>query len=186
MVLEKTLESPSDSRRSNQSILKEINPAYSLEGPMLKLKLQSLDHLMWRAGLLEKTLMLGGIGGRRRGGTTEDEMVGWHHRLNGRGFAQTPGDGEGQGSLVCCGPRECRVRHDWLTEQNQILQGWTTSVLFTTVSSLLMWCLAQGTEGGRWFLLIGHLVVWSDSHQNYNQEKEVGWHSEIDFFWFKE
>ena len=55
-------------RRSNQSILKEINPGYSLEGLMLKLKLQYFDHLMGRSDSLEKTLMLGGIGGRRRRG----------------------------------------------------------------------------------------------------------------------
>ena len=64
------------SRRSNQSILKEINPEYSLEGLMLKLKLQYFGHLMRRANSLEKTLMLGKIEGRRRKGTTEDEMVG--------------------------------------------------------------------------------------------------------------
>ena len=59
---------PWTARRSNQSNLKEINPGYSLEGPMLKLKLQSFGHLMWRANLLEKTLMLGKIKGRRRRG----------------------------------------------------------------------------------------------------------------------
>ena len=59
---------PWTARRSNQSILKEINPGYSLEGLMLKLKLQYFDHLMWRVNSLEKTLMLGGIGGRRRRG----------------------------------------------------------------------------------------------------------------------
>ena len=68
MVLEKTLESPSDCKRSNQSILKEISPGISLEGMMLKLKLQYFGHLMRRADSLEKTLMLGGIGGRRRRG----------------------------------------------------------------------------------------------------------------------
>ena len=68
MVLEKTLESPLDRRRSNQSILKEINPGISLEGMMLKLKLQYSGHLMRRADSLEKTLMLGEIGGRRRRG----------------------------------------------------------------------------------------------------------------------
>ena len=68
MVLEKTLESPLDCKRSNQSILKEINPGISLEGMMLKLKLQYFGHLMRRADSLEKTLMLGGIGGRRRRG----------------------------------------------------------------------------------------------------------------------
>ena len=68
MVLEKTLESPSDCKRSNQSILKEISHGISLEGMMLKLKLQYFGHLMRRADSLEKTLMLGGIGGRRRRG----------------------------------------------------------------------------------------------------------------------
>ena len=68
MVLEKTLEVPWTARRSNQSILKEIGPVCSLEGMMLKLKLQYFGHLMRRADSLEKTLMLGGIGGRRRRG----------------------------------------------------------------------------------------------------------------------
>ena len=68
MVLEKTLESPLDCRRSNQSILKEISPGISLEGMMLKLKLQYFAHLMGRVDSLEKTLMLGGIEGRRRRG----------------------------------------------------------------------------------------------------------------------
>ena len=61
-------------RRSNQSILKDINPEYSLEGLMIKLKLWSFGHLMWRTGSLKKTLMLGKI--RKK---WEDEMVGWHH-----------------------------------------------------------------------------------------------------------
>ena len=68
VVLEKTLESPLTVRRSNQSILKEISPGCSLEGMMLKLKLQYFGHLTQRVDLLEKTLMLGGIGGRRRRG----------------------------------------------------------------------------------------------------------------------
>ena len=67
-MLEKTLESPLDARRSNQSILKEISPKYSLEGLMLKLKLQYFGHLMQRADSFEKTLMLGKIEGRRRRG----------------------------------------------------------------------------------------------------------------------
>ena len=68
MVLEKTLERPSTARRSNQSILKEISPEISLEGLTLKLKLQFFGHLMQRVDSLEKTLMLGGTGGRRRRG----------------------------------------------------------------------------------------------------------------------
>ena len=68
MVLEKTLESPLDCKEINQSFLKEISPGCSLEGLMLKLKLQYFGHLMGRVDSLEKTLMLGGLGGRRRRG----------------------------------------------------------------------------------------------------------------------
>ena len=79
---------PWTARRSNQSILKEISPGISLEGmmlkmilnvKMLKLKLQYFGHLMRRVDSLEKTLMLGGIGGQEENSTTEDDMAGWHH-----------------------------------------------------------------------------------------------------------
>ena len=76
---------PSTARRSNQSILKEISPVCSLEGLMLKLKLQYFGHLMRRADSSEKTLMLGKIEGRRRRGR-QRMMVGWHHWLNGHEF----------------------------------------------------------------------------------------------------
>ena len=72
---------PWTARRSNQSILKEFSPGCSLEGLMLKLKLQYFGHLTRRVDSLEKMLMLGGIGGKRRRGR-EDEMSGWHHRLD--------------------------------------------------------------------------------------------------------
>ena len=76
---------PWTARRSNQSILKEISPGNSLEGKMLKLKLQYFGHLMRRVDSLEKTLMLGGRDwGQEEKGTTEDEMAGWHHLLDGR------------------------------------------------------------------------------------------------------
>ena len=71
----KLLRVPWTAKRSNQAILKEISPEYSLEGLMLKLNLQYFGHLMLRASSLEKTLMLGETKGKRRGGTTEDEMV---------------------------------------------------------------------------------------------------------------
>ena len=77
---------PWTARRSNQSILKEISPGCSLEGMMLKLKLQYFGHLMQRVDLLEKTLMLGGIEGQEEKGTTGDEMAGWHHQLDGHEF----------------------------------------------------------------------------------------------------
>ena len=71
---------------------------------MLKLTLQYFSHLMQRADSLEKTLMLGKTEGRKKEkGMTEDEMVGWHHQLNGHEFEQTLGLGDGQGGLVCCG-----------------------------------------------------------------------------------
>ena len=72
-------------RRSNQSILKESSPEYSLEGLMVKLKLQNFGYLLRRTDSLEKTLLLGKIEGRRRRGQ-EDEIVGWHHQLNGHEF----------------------------------------------------------------------------------------------------
>ena len=83
-MLEKTLESCLDFKRSNQSILKEISPGCSLEGLMLKLKLQYLVHLMRRVDSLEKT-DAGRDWGPEEKGMTEDEMAGWHHRLEGRG-----------------------------------------------------------------------------------------------------
>ena len=85
MVLEKTLESPLDCKEIQPVHQKEINPEYSLEGLMLKLKVQYFGHLMGRTDSLGKTLMLGKIeGGRRRG--RQDEIVGWHHQLNGCEF----------------------------------------------------------------------------------------------------
>ena len=91
-------------RRSNQSILKEISPGCSLDGLMLKLKLQYFGHLTQRTDSFEKTLMLGKIEGKRRRGRQEDEMVGWHHWLNGPECEWTPGVGDGQGGLACCSP----------------------------------------------------------------------------------
>ena len=93
---------PWTARRSNQSIPKEISPGCSLEGLMLKLKLQYFGHLMQRADSFERTLMLGKIEGRRRRGQ-QDEMVGWHHWHNGHWFGCTPGVNDRQGGLVYCG-----------------------------------------------------------------------------------
>ena len=80
MVLEKTLESPWTARRSNQSILKEISPGCSLEGPMLKLKLQYFGHLMQRADSFEKTLMLGNIYRRMKIIKIKAEIPWWLRR----------------------------------------------------------------------------------------------------------
>ena len=116
---------PWTARRSNQSILKEINPEYSLEGLMLKLKRQHFSHLIQRADSLEKTLMLGKTEGRRRR-RQQDKMVGWHHRFNGCKFEQPLGDSEGQGSLVCCSPRGYKelAMTQWLNNNNDNSRGY--------------------------------------------------------------
>ena len=90
-------------RRSNLSILKQVNPEYSLERLMPKLRLQYFGYLMQRADT-RKDSNAGKDWGQEKG-TTEEEMVGWRHWLNEPEFEQTPGDGEGQGNLVCCSPR---------------------------------------------------------------------------------
>ena len=91
---------PWTSKRSNQSILKEISPGCLLEGLMLKLRLQYFDHLMRRVDSLEKTLMLEGIGGRRRRGW---QRMRWLDGItDSMEFEWIPGDGDGQGGLVCC------------------------------------------------------------------------------------
>ena len=95
----KLLRVPWTARRSKQSILKKINSEYYLEGLMLKLKLQYFGHLMQRANSHWKNPWCW-----EQKGTTEDEMAGCHHQLDGHGFEQAPGDGEGLGSLACCSP----------------------------------------------------------------------------------
>ena len=104
-------------RRSYQTILKEINPEYSLEGLMLKLTLQYFGLLMGKTDSLEKTLMLGETEGRRRRGQQRMRWLGWHHWLDGHEFEHAA---DGQGSLACCGPwgrkeSDTTGRLNWLT-----------------------------------------------------------------------
>ena len=108
---------PWTARRSNQSILKDISPECSLEGLMLKLKLQSFGHLMRRTDSFEKTLILGKM--QEEKGTTEDKMVGWHHQLGAHEFQQALGVGDGQGGLACCSPWGHKESDDFATEQHQ-------------------------------------------------------------------
>ena len=93
--------------RSNQSILKEISPGYSLEGLMLKLKLQYFGHVMQRTDSLEKTLTMGKTEGRRGRGQQRMRWLG-NHQLKGHEIEQTLGGGEGQGSLACCSPLDLK------------------------------------------------------------------------------
>ena len=108
MCWRRPLRVPWTSRRSNQSILKEINPNYSLEGVILNL--QYFGHLMWRADSLEKTLMLRKTESEKR--VAEGEMVRQYHQLNEYELEQTPENSRGQGRLVCFSPRGCE---EWNT-----------------------------------------------------------------------
>ena len=120
---------------SNQSIGKEISPGISLEGMMLKLKLQYFGHLLHRVDSLEKTLMLGGIGGRRKRGwqrmrwhsfrlTSIESVMSWPHWLDGRESEWIPSVGIGQGGLVCCNSWDCKL---W--DMNERL-NWAELMLF--------------------------------------------------------
>ena len=113
---------PWTARKTNQSILKEISPEYSLKGLMLKLKLQYLatwwDELThWERPSCWERLKVGGKG------TTEDEMVGWHHELNGHEFEQTLGVGDGQGCLSCCSSWSLK-ESDWTEWLNWTELNW--------------------------------------------------------------
>ena len=94
---------PWTERRSNQSILKGINPEYSLEGLMLKLKLQYFGHLMWKANSRKRPWCW-----ERVKAGEGDDMVGWHYRFSGYESEQTPGDSKGLESLACCSPWCCK------------------------------------------------------------------------------
>ena len=130
----KLLRVPWTVRRSNQSILKQISPRCSLEGLMLKLKLQYFGHLMRRADSLEKTMMLGGIEGRGEGG--DREWDGWMASPTQWTWVwKTPGVGDGQGGLACCdswGHKESDMteRPNWVTD-------WTSK----TILACLQFCI---------------------------------------------
>ena len=122
---------PWTARRSNQSILKEVNPKYSLEGLRLTLKLQYSGHLDEKSQLIQKDPDSGKDWGQEEKGTTKDEMAGWHYWLNGHELEQAPGDGEGQGSLACCSPRG-RKESD-TTERLNNDDNFVKLLLFVTV-----------------------------------------------------
>ena len=109
---------PWTARRTDLSIPMEINPECSLEGQILKLRLQSFGHLMIREDSLEKTLMLGKCEGKRRKGTTEDEMAGQGHRSDQHEFDTTLGGSGRQEGPACSGPwGSQRAGHNSMTKE---------------------------------------------------------------------
>ena len=126
-----------------QSILKKINPEYSLRGPDVK------NRLIW------EVLDSGKDWRQEEKGTAEDERIGWHHWLNGHGFEQTPGDGEGQGGLACCRPWGRRVRHDWVTEQQPDFEQNELLWFF-----FYQWCLCLCTS----YRMTLCVCVWGGSY----------------------
>ena len=141
VVLEKTLET---ARRSNQSILKEISPGCSLEGLMLKLKLQYFGKPCAKSWLIGKDPDAGRGWGQEEKGTTEDEMAGWHHQLDGQEFGWTLGVGDGQGGLACCnswGHKESDTTEwmkDWNTSSSNFLTTCYTKSYFKSPLCLKM------------------------------------------------
>ena len=147
---------PWTARRANQSILKEISPEYSLEGLMLKLKLQlwPCDAKNW---LLGKDSDAGKDWRQEEKGTTEDEMVGWHHRLYGHEFEQVPGVGDGQGSLAW-GRKESDT-----TEQLNWIEKYRPFFFFLGKSDF--W-LESATENNKCMRSQGH--IWKVLHSRLN------------------
>ena len=131
---------------SNKSILKEINSEYSLEGLMQKLKPQYFGYLIWRANLLEKTLDSGKGWVQEEKGATEDELVGWHHWLNGQEFEQILGNSKGQGNLAAHGFTKSRI---WLSKIFGIKWiQWSPDICTSTISAarLIFWLQGDPTS----------------------------------------
>ena len=136
LVLEKTLDNPLDCKEIQPSILKEISPGCSLEGLMLKVKLQYFGHLMWRVDSLEKTLMLGGTGGRRRRGRQRMRWLDGITDLMDMSLSKLRElvmDREAWRAVI---HGVARVGHDWITELN-----WT-ELMFNDIEHLFLCLLA--------------------------------------------
>ena len=138
VVLEKTFESPLD--------CKEIQPVHSKGDQSWvfigRTDVEAETPILWpphaKSWLISKDPDAGKDWGQEEKGMTEEEMVGWHHRLNGHGFGWTSGAGDGQGGLACCGSWDRRVGHDWVTELNWIiLYYWGFLAL---MASKWWWC----------------------------------------------
>ena len=130
-----------EAKRSNQSILKEINSEYSLEGLMLKLKLWYFWPLDARSWLIGKDLDSGKDWRQEEKGMTEVEMIGWHHQLNGHEFEQALGVADGQRSLAWCSPWGCKELNmtEWLNGTELIHKKLNFSFLFPLDTAEVTW-----------------------------------------------
>ena len=163
---------PWTERRSNQSILKEISPEYSLEGLMLKLRLQYFGHLIWRADSLEKTLMLGKIEGRRRRGQLRMRWLDGITDFMKVESEQAPGVGDGQGSLACCSPwgRKELDTTEWLNSPELIPTSWITALSWwrDLCNLMKLWAtMGRATEDG-WVIGKSSDKAWSTGGGNCN------------------
>ena len=159
---------PWSARRSNQSILKEINPEHSLEELMLKLELQYFDHLMQRANSLEKTLMLGKIEGRRRRVWQRMRWLDGITDLMDMSLNKLE-DGEGQGSLGCCSPWSHKESDmaEWLSNNNQgsgnvqldSCRPWVQNLYFLN-QELKDRVLKAGLVGNLEPMTVDHMALW--------------------------
>ena len=153
---------PWTARRSNQSILKEISPGISLEGIMLKLKLQYFVHLMRRV-LIGKDSDAGMDWEQEEKGTTEDEMAGWHHWLNGHESVWTPGVGDGQGGLACC--------DSWGHEESDTTEwlNWTDS-FFKRNTYWILICLVFSAQGLKFLKILYLWITVRIKNKNKNKK----------------
>ena len=144
---------PWTARRSNQSIPKEISPGCSLEGLMLKLKLQYFGYLMWRVDSLEKTL---GGWGQEKKGTAEDKMSIWHHWFNGHEFEWTLRVGEGQGGLACSNSwsRKESDTTEWLNWTELRIQRTQKSLPFLQLLTVYCPLYMGGPLKDVWFCVV--------------------------------
>ena len=157
VVLEKTLESRLDCKEI-QPVHSEGNQPWDFFGTN---DAKAETPVLWpphtKSWLIGKDSDAGRDWGQEEKGTTEDEMAGWHHQLNGHRFEWTPGDGDGQGGLACCNSWGCRVEHNWATELN-----WTEWLMMLNILSCaylpsINICLLD--EVFDYFLLLAHFLI---------------------------
>ena len=144
-MLDKTLESPLDCKEI-QPVHPKADQSWVFIGRTdSEVKLQYFGHLMPRTNSLEKTLIEGKDWRREEKGMAEDEMVGWHHRLDGHEFEQTPGDSGGQGSLACCSPWGRKELDTTEQPNNKQVTGKSSHVYFILKNIWKLWAQEAGS-----------------------------------------